>query len=113
MNAMAEQRFRCVSLDGKSFELAAKFGIPFVEPNDGPGGSHAVVSMSFEPLLPERRCYGENEFQALCLALEFLRSTLKSFAGKGGQSYDEDGVLPVNLDSPWFGPHATRCKGWL
>jgi hypothetical protein len=64
------------------------------------------MPMSFEPLVSERRCYGENEFQALCLALEFLRSTLKEFAARGGRVYWQDSESPVNLDSPWFGPYA-------
>ena len=103
---MAQQHFRCVSLDGETFELVAKFGVPRLEANDGPHGNHAVMDVSFQPLVPERRCYGANEFQALCLAIEFLRATLKAFAGKGGRIYWQDSESPVNLDSPWFGPHA-------
>ena len=106
MNAMAQQRFRCVPVDGETFELMAKFGVPRLEANNGPGGRHAVVDVSFEPLVQERRCYGENEFQALCLALDFLRCTLKAFAGNGGRIYWQDTESPVNLDSPWFGPYA-------
>jgi len=96
---------RCVSLEGETFDLLARFGEPTVEANDGPSDRHAVMLLSFEPLVPERRCYGHNEFQALCLALEFLRTTLKAFAAKGGRIYWQDTESPVDLGSPWLGPY--------
>ena len=105
METLAEQRFSCVSPDGDRFELLARFGVPRVEAHDGPGGQHAVMLVSFEPLVPERRCFGHNQFQALCLGLDFLRTALKAFAARGGRIYWEDTDSPVDLASPWFGPY--------
>ena len=101
---LAEQRFHCHPRSGEPFELVAKFGRPTITPAPAPVHKHAELLVSFEPLVRERRCGGANEFQALCLAIEYLRTTLKAFAADGGRIYWQDSDSPVDLQSPWFGP---------
>ena len=101
---LAEQVFHCVARDGEAFELVARFGFPVLRAVPPPINSHAELTISFEPLARERKCGGANEFQALCLAIEFLRTTLRAFSAEGGRVYWQNTDSLVDLQSPWLGP---------
>src|SRR5260221_13286343 len=55
-------------------------------------------------LTGDRWIGGENQFQALCLAIEFIRITLKAFADEGGRIYYHQTKEMVDLHSPSFVP---------
>ena len=108
MDCIAEQTFRCHPAVGDPFVLAARFGRPEAVETGGGFAPHAVCVVSFQPLVPERRIHGGNQFQALCLALDHLRATLTVFIGEGGRVYWEDTDSLVNLSSPWLEPMPGR-----
>src|SRR5258708_6486446 len=101
---LAEQTFRCHPRNGEPFDMVAKFSRPVLESVPEPVGRHAVMFLSFEPLVGERRFGGGNEFQAICLAIEYLRTTLRAFVASGGRVYWQDTDSLVDLESPWLGP---------
>jgi len=47
---------------------------------------------------------GVNQFQALCLSIDYVRRVLKVFVAEGGRVYWRDTDGPVDLDSPCFLP---------
>ena len=55
-----------------------------------------------EPLLAERGIGGENQFQALCLAIDFIRKVLKIFVAQGGRVVFPGTEAPIDLDNPSF-----------
>jgi hypothetical protein len=110
MEWIAQESFRCHPREGEPFDLSIKIGKPSLEPADGALQGYAVCVVSFDPLVKEKRIPGENEFQALCLALDHLRVVLKIFTGEGGRVYWRDTDSLVDLASPWFCPFPSLAE---
>jgi hypothetical protein len=101
---IAAQTFRCVPLQGKPFVATARIAKPVLVPASDECASFARCRVSLTPIAAERAGGGNNEFQALCLSLDFIRNALKTFVAEGGRVYFGDSDSPANLDSPWFAP---------
>jgi len=101
---IAEEEFRCVPRKGKPFTVTARIGKPKPVPATRKLSAFSRGAVSLEPLVPERGVGAENAFQALCLSIDFIRTTLKVFIAEGGTVYWRQTENPVDLDSPWFCP---------
>ncbi|MFT2794051.1 hypothetical protein ACMV5I_29210 [Serratia sp. T13T92] len=101
---MASEIFRCIRRTGETFDVFINIGPPSKVPAEGELSEYAQCAISMEPFLPLRMFGGENEFQALCMALDYIRFILKSFFADGGRIYWRDTDSPVNLNSSWFAP---------
>lgn len=108
MNAhkwIAEQRFRCIAPDGANFDLTIRLGEPVTVESEEVGRfSHGRCWLSMEPLAKDRWAAGNNQFQAICLALDYVRTVFKVFLAEGGRIYWEDTNSPIDIASPWFAP---------
>jgi hypothetical protein len=99
---IAEQRFECERESGEKFTAIVRIGRPVQMPSDGDLAAYGRVPVSFEPFVSERWVGGDDKFQALCLAIHFVRLTLKDFASGGGRVYFHDSTQPIDLDAPSF-----------
>ncbi|MCS7471512.1 hypothetical protein NZK35_33100 [Stieleria sp. ICT_E10.1] len=102
-NVFAETKFDCVDRDGNAFTAELQFGniVP------GPvrdGITESRLDMSLEPLFPERGMRGTDSFQAICLAIEFVRKALRAFVAHGGTVYYHQSQTPIDLDDYAFTP---------
>src|SRR5215831_7793753 len=96
---IAEQHFACESASGEKFTAVARIGRPAQMPAEGELASYGRVLVSLEPFVSERWVGGDDKFQALCLAIHFVRLTLKGFAADGGRVYFHDTIYPIDLDA--------------
>ncbi len=102
-NVIAETKFDCVDRDGNAFTAELQFGnlVP------GPlrdGFTESRLDISLEPLFPERGMRGTDSFQAICLAIEFVRKALRAFIVHGGRVYYPQTKTPIDLDDYAFTP---------
>jgi hypothetical protein len=74
---IAETFFDCLPAQGASYALCVRLGLPNFMPAEGELHAYARCSVSMSPMPEERSIAGENKFQALCLALHFIRKTTK------------------------------------
>ena len=91
----------------KAFALAVRIGCPVSLPVEGRLSGYSRCPVSLTPVLPVRWIAGENQFQALCLALEFIRLVLKAYVVEGGRIYYPNSDNPIDVDSPSFVPLAS------
>ena len=101
---IADEEFRCIPRKGKAFTLTVRIGAPELVPGKKKLAAYSRGAVSLEPLVPERAVGAENAFQALCLSIDFVRTTLRVFVAEGGRVYWRQTESPVDLDSPWFCP---------
>lgn len=101
---MALETFRCIRRTGETFDVVVMIARPSKVLTEGELSEYAQCAISMQPLLPLRMVGGENTFQALCMALDYIRFILKSFVADGGRVYWRDTFSPVDLNSPWFAP---------
>jgi len=85
---IAKQSFRCVLADGQSLKVEVKVGAPERVQEKSGKRKFFRCRLSLEPLAMNRSVAGENDFQALCLALDYIRTVFKVHLA---------GLLPV----PW------------
>ena len=102
---IAETSFDCIDAKGKRRRVVARIGEPEMMPREGKLSAYGRCRVSLEPLSTVRNAGGVDKFQALCLALNFIRMALKAFVAQGGRvTYPGDGS-PINLDDPSFCPY--------
>ena len=101
---IADEEFRCIPRKGKAFTLTARIGAPELVRKNKTQAAYTRGAVSLEPLVSERGVGAENAFQALCLSIDFVRTTLKVFVAEGGRVYWRETENPVDLESPWFCP---------
>ena len=99
---IGETSFDCVDAKGKRCRVVARIGEPTTMPRKGNLAAYGWCPVSMEPLVAERGIGGENQFQALCLAIDFIRKVLKSFVAQGGRVFFPRTNAPIDLDSPSF-----------
>ena len=99
---IGQTRFDCIDAKGKRFRLVARIGEPTTRPREGKLAAYGWCPVSMEPLLAERGIGGENQFQALCLAIDFIRKVLKIFVAQGGRVVFPGTQAPIDLDDPSF-----------
>jgi hypothetical protein len=104
---IAEMRFDCQPSRGRPFVVVARVGRPTLSPAKGRLSAYGRCPVSLAPLIPEQSIGGQDQFQALCLALDFIRKGLKAFTAVGGRVYYHETRNPIDLDDPSFLPHAT------
>lgn len=103
-NWIAEQQFRCISVDGKIFPLTLRISEPIEVETEAGSQPHARCRISLEPIAADRWGPGQNKFQALCLSLDYVRTVFKVFLAEGGRIYWEETDSPIDIQSPWFAP---------
>lgn len=102
---IAEQRFRCTAPGGENFDVTIRIGkLTMVAPEDPGEFSHGRCRLAMAPLAKDCWIAGNNQFQALCLALDFLHTVFKAFQASGGRICWEDSDAPIDINSPWFAP---------
>jgi hypothetical protein len=104
---IAEHRFDCEAADRRKFTVVARIGRPFLSPPEGRLAAYGRCPVSLAPLIGERWIGGEDQFQALCLALDFIRKGLKAFTAAGGRVRFHKTKKLIDLDDPSFVPLAT------
>lgn len=109
---IAERSFDCIGPDGERFRTVVRIGERVVHPRRGSVDEHGSFRLSMEPLIPEVQVAGVDCFQALCLAMDLVRSIFKDFVAGGGRVLDMGGGSHVNLDDPSFcgWPDAERIR---
>lgn len=103
-DALASQRFRCVTATGVTHDVMIRLGFPEVVEPEGGGHSYVRCHLSLEPLAADRWISQIGEFQALCQAFEYIRTVFRVHAAEGGRIYWEDTDSPVDINSPCFSP---------
>jgi len=111
---MAKVTFVCVDINGERFRVVARIGIPEKMPKQGKLSAYGLCPVSianFKKLLliggeikKTSWIGGENEFQALCLSIDYIRVALRSFVAHGGRIYFRNTDLVIDVDSPSFCP---------
>lgn len=101
---IAEEKFTCAPKSGKRFTVVARIGEPVAMPAEGDLSAYGRCPVSLEPLIPLRRIHGANQFQALCLAIDYIRRVLKAFVAEGGRVYYPGTGNLIDLDSTSFLP---------
>jgi hypothetical protein len=88
------------------FDVIVRIGTPEMVPaSDEMRHAHCRSRLSLDPLARNRWIAGQNAFQVLCLALDYVRTVFKVFVAEGGRVYwGDDMDSSVDLDSPWFEP---------
>ncbi len=104
---IVEKAFDCERVRGRKFTAIARIGRPILAPAEGELSAYGRCPISLAPLVAEQWIGGEDQFQALCLALEFIRQALKAYVAEGGRVYYEKTKNPIDLDDPSFLPLAT------
>ena len=107
---IAEQRFDCRPAGARTFTAVARVGRPILAPADGTLAPYGRCAVSLAPLIGEKWIGGEDPFQALCLALHFIRTRLKAFVASGGRVYYHATKNSIDLDSPSFVPLSTVAE---
>ena len=102
---IAETAFDCIDPKGKRFRAVARIGLPTTVPREGELSADGRCAVMVEPLVSERAAGGSDQFQALCLALDLIRKTLKTFAAQGGRVFFPRTDTPIDLDDPSFCPY--------
>ena len=103
-NCMVSETFRCIRSTGETFDVVITISPPDTVPTQGELSEYVQCTISMGKLLPLRMVGGLNAFQSLCIALDYIRTVLKSFVADGGRVYWRDTDSPVDLNSPWFAP---------
>ena len=103
-NEIAAQRFRCVTPSGTTLDVTVRLGLPARVKTEGGKHEYAECQLILEPMAGNRRVGGSNEFQAICLALDYLRKVFAIYSAEGGRIYWEDTNSPVDITSSWFAP---------
>lgn len=99
----AETKFDCVDRGGNAFTAVLQFGnIMTGAVRDGI--TESKLDISLEPLFPQRHMRGSDSFQAICLAIEFVRKALCAFVAHGGIVYYQQSKTPIDLDDYAFTP---------
>jgi len=101
---IAKTSFDCVDSRRRRFRAVARVGAPDVVPRQGKLAEYSRCAVSLVPLVPERTIGGADTFQALCLAIEFLRTMLKAFTASGGQVLFPGTKSHIDLNNPSFCP---------
>ena len=102
---IAETAFDCIDSKGKRRRVVARIGEPEMMPREGKLSAYGRCRVSLEPLATARAAGGVDKFQALCLALDFIRKILKGFVAQGGRVLHPDDGSAIDLDDPSFCPH--------
>ena len=93
----------------KRIRVTVRVGRPFLVPTKG-GHPYGRCPVSLAPVIPESWIGGADQFQALCLTLEFIRTVLKAYVAEGGRVYSSGTDLPIGLDDPSFVPISGFAK---
>ena len=101
---IAEQYFRCVARDGEVLAARVRLISPAMVEPEGELHGYWRCRMALAPLADDRWIAAASGFQAICLALEHLRTVLRVFVAEGGAVYWEDTDCHVDISSPWFAP---------
>jgi hypothetical protein len=102
---IAETAFDCIEPEGKRFRAVARIGLPTTVPRKGKLAAYGRCAVMVKPLVSERAAGGNDQFQALCLAVDMVRKTLKTFAAQGGRVFFPQTDTPIDLDDPSFCPY--------
>ena len=102
---IAQAKFDCVPVKGKRFRVTAKIGEPVTVPREGKLSAYGRCPVSLEPFVQERKIGGVDQFQALCLSINFIRTVLKTFVAQGGRVLFPKTEIPIQLDDPSFCPY--------
>ena len=102
---IAETAFDCIDAKGKRRRVVARIGEPEMMPREGMLSAYGRCRVSLEPFAKARAAGGVDKFQALCLALDFVRKALKGFVGQGGRVLHPEDGSAIDLDDPSFCPH--------
>ena len=102
-NIIAETKFDCVDRDGNPFTAVLEIGNLVPGPIRN-GITESKLDISLEPLFPQRGMGGIDSFQAICLAIEFVRKALRAFVAHGGTVYYQQSKTPIDLDDYAFTP---------
>lgn len=88
--------------NGRRFRLLVRIGEPTTKPREGTLAAYGWCPVSLEPLVRERGIGGDDQFQALCLTIDFIRMVLKAFVAQGGRVFLLRTAAPIDLDNPSF-----------
>jgi len=102
---IAETTFDCIDPKGKRFRAIARIGLPTTVPREGNLSAYGRCPVMVAPLVSERAAGGNDQFQALCLALDLIRKALKTFTAQGGRVFFPRTDTPIDLDDPSFLPY--------
>jgi hypothetical protein len=102
---IAETSFDCIDARGKRRRVVARIGEPEMMPREGKLSAYGRCRASLEPLSGVRSAGEVDKFQALCLALDFIRKALKAFVAQGGRITHPGDGSPIDLDDPSFCPY--------
>lgn len=102
-NVFAQTKFDCVDREGNAFTAALLFG-NIMPGTVRDGITESKLDISLEPLFPQRHMRGSDSFQAICLAIEFVRKALRAFVAHGGTVYYQQSKTPIDLDDYAFTP---------
>lgn len=102
-NVFAETKFDCVDREGNAFTAVLQFG-NIVPGSVRDGITESRLDMSLEPLFSQRGMRGTDSFQAICLAIEFVRKALRAFVAHGGIVYYHQSKTPIDLNDYAFTP---------
>ncbi|UCF88767.1 MAG: hypothetical protein JSV70_00470 [bacterium] len=93
-NIVASRKVKAVDFTGKTFDLTIVIGLPFEVGHD-----EWACPVSMEGLYKQRGpIFGVDSFQALMLAVKFVKDLLKDFQDKGGSIYWADDSKPASLN---------------
>lgn len=101
---IAEQNFRGVYPSGQTFDLTFRLSLPVTLRDEPDQPEYAQCRIAIAPLAQDRWVKANNGFQALCMAIEHLRTVFKVFLAEGGRIYWEDTDSPIDINSCWFAP---------
>lgn len=93
-NIVASRKLKAVDSAGKTFDLTIVIGLPFEV-----GQDEWACPVSLEGLYKQRGpIFGVDSFQALMLAIKFVKDLLEDFYEKGGKIYWSDDSKPILLN---------------
>ena len=96
--------------DREPTRATARIGRPVLMPAEGTVSEYACCPVAVVPITASRWVGGNDEFQALCLAIEFIRNVLRGHVAGGGLVYFPGTDSQIDVDSPSFVPLADRTR---
>jgi hypothetical protein len=110
-SALAETTFDCLDRRGKATPLRVAIETLEHVPRDGRLAEYGGCRISIDPLIGTLEVGGLNEFQALCLAIDVVRRTLKALVREEWTIVVQGSTQPIDLDHPQFFPLLT-AEDW-
>jgi hypothetical protein len=101
---IATEHFEYAPIGKRRKPLVVRIAAPTLEKRDGTLSAYGMCRIQIKPLLPEQRIGGENQFQALCLAIEHIRQTFRVLNRTGHTVYWRSTNNVVDPENPWFCP---------